>query len=248
MSTEAVEVVMWPAVRGRRHGGSVVRTLVLNLGVDYRASGGCRDVPPPGGEPGAHRHLDAVAMTTTAVQRRGREITRHGAAGRRGEGDSRVRRGVVDRGLHRDRRGVHRRQPGRRADVQLRRLVRAGSRRSPRALRQTSSLRPTRTTWTSSSTPRHAGPAGDLRHQRCCRSSSQPGNPLGITGVADLAEPGPHRRDCAARGAVRELRRQVFTNAGVTVTPGSRRGERQGVVTKVDRSERRTPESSTSPT
>ena len=48
-----------------------------------------------------------------------------------------------------------------------------------------------------------------------------PGNPKGITGVADLANPDIIFVTCAPEVPIGSVRSEVFTNAGVTVTPAS---------------------------
>jgi molybdate transport system substrate-binding protein len=59
------------------------------------------------------------------------------------------------------------------------------------------------------------------------------GNPLGITGVADLADPDLVVVTCAAEVPCGAYAQQVFDNAGVTVTPKSYEENVRGVVNKV---------------
>ena len=60
-----------------------------------------------------------------------------------------------------------------------------------------------------------------------------PGNPLGITGVADLANPDIKTVVCAAEVPCGNYADQIFTAAGVTVTPVSLEQNVRGVATKV---------------
>ena len=60
-----------------------------------------------------------------------------------------------------------------------------------------------------------------------------PGNPLGITGVADLANPAIKTVICAPEVPCGNYANQIFTAAGVTVTPVSLEQNVRGVVTKV---------------
>ena len=60
-----------------------------------------------------------------------------------------------------------------------------------------------------------------------------PGNPLGITGVADLANPDIKTVICAPEVPCGNYANQIFTAAGVTVTPVSLEQNVRGVVTKV---------------
>ena len=60
-----------------------------------------------------------------------------------------------------------------------------------------------------------------------------PDNPLGITGVADLANPAIKTVICAPEVPCGNYANQIFTAAGVTVTPVSLEQNVRGVVTKV---------------
>ncbi len=60
-----------------------------------------------------------------------------------------------------------------------------------------------------------------------------PGNPLGITGVADLANPDVKTVICAPEVPCGNYANQIFTAAGVTVTPVSLEQNVRGVATKV---------------
>ena len=60
-----------------------------------------------------------------------------------------------------------------------------------------------------------------------------PGNPLGITGVADLADADIKTVICAPEVPCGNYANQIFTTAGVTVTPVSLEQNVRGVVTKV---------------
>ena len=60
-----------------------------------------------------------------------------------------------------------------------------------------------------------------------------PGNPLGITGVADLANTDIKTVICAAEVPCGNYANQIFSAAGVTVTPVSLEQNVRGVVTKV---------------
>jgi molybdate transport system substrate-binding protein len=60
-----------------------------------------------------------------------------------------------------------------------------------------------------------------------------PDNPLGITGVADLASADIKTVTCAAEVPCGRYAGEIFTNAGVTVTPVSFEQNVRGVVTKV---------------
>jgi molybdate transport system substrate-binding protein len=60
-----------------------------------------------------------------------------------------------------------------------------------------------------------------------------PGNPKGITGVADLANPALKVVVCAPEVPCGAYAKQIFDNAGVTVTPVSLEQNVKGVVTKV---------------
>ena len=60
-----------------------------------------------------------------------------------------------------------------------------------------------------------------------------PGNPLGITGVADLANADIKTVICAPEVPCGNYANQIFTAAGVTVTPVSLEQNVRGVVTKV---------------
>ena len=60
-----------------------------------------------------------------------------------------------------------------------------------------------------------------------------PGNPLGITGVADLANPDIKTVICAPEVPCGNYANQIFTAAGVTVTPVSLEQNVRGVATKV---------------
>ena len=60
-----------------------------------------------------------------------------------------------------------------------------------------------------------------------------PGNPLGITGVADLANTDIKTVICAPEVPCGNYANQIFTAAGVTVTPVSLEQNVRGVVTKV---------------
>ena len=60
-----------------------------------------------------------------------------------------------------------------------------------------------------------------------------PGNPLGITGVADLANPDIKTVICAPEVPCGNYADQIFTAAGVTVTPVSLEQNVRGVATKV---------------
>lgn len=59
------------------------------------------------------------------------------------------------------------------------------------------------------------------------------GNPKGITGVADLANPDLIYVTCAPEVPIGKYGAQVLTNAGVTVTPKSLEENVKGIVTKV---------------
>lgn len=59
------------------------------------------------------------------------------------------------------------------------------------------------------------------------------GNPKGITGVADLANPDIIYVTCAPEVPIGKYGAQVLTNAGVTVTPASLEENVKGIVTKV---------------
>ena len=60
-----------------------------------------------------------------------------------------------------------------------------------------------------------------------------PGNPKGITGVADLANPALKVVVCAPEVPCGAYAKQIFDKAGVTVTPVSLEQNVKGVVTKV---------------
>jgi molybdate transport system substrate-binding protein len=60
-----------------------------------------------------------------------------------------------------------------------------------------------------------------------------PGNPEGITGVADLANPDLIVVTCAPEVPIGAYTAEVFTKAGVTVTPASLEENVKGIVTKV---------------
>ena len=60
-----------------------------------------------------------------------------------------------------------------------------------------------------------------------------PGNPLSIEGVADLAEPDLIVVTCAPEVPCGAYAAEIFSNAGVTVTPDSFEENVKGVVTKV---------------
>jgi len=60
-----------------------------------------------------------------------------------------------------------------------------------------------------------------------------PGNPEGITGVADLANPDIIFVTCAPEVPIGTYTQEVFTKAGVTVTPASFEENVRGIVTKV---------------
>jgi molybdate transport system substrate-binding protein len=60
-----------------------------------------------------------------------------------------------------------------------------------------------------------------------------PGNPLGITGVADLANPDLVTVICADQVPCGRYATEIFADAGVTVTPDSYEQNVRGVVTKV---------------
>jgi molybdate transport system substrate-binding protein len=60
-----------------------------------------------------------------------------------------------------------------------------------------------------------------------------PNNPLGITGVADLADPAVKTAICAAEVPCGRYADEVFTAAGVTVTPVTLEQNVRGVVAKV---------------
>lgn len=60
-----------------------------------------------------------------------------------------------------------------------------------------------------------------------------PDNPLGITGVADLANTEIKTAICAAEVPCGRYAAEIFTNAGVTVTPVTLEQHVRGVVTKV---------------
>jgi molybdate transport system substrate-binding protein len=60
-----------------------------------------------------------------------------------------------------------------------------------------------------------------------------PGNPLGITGVEDLADPDLKVVNCAEEVPCGRYANEIFANAGVTVTPVSLEQNVRGVVTKV---------------
>src|SRR5262245_28884674 len=60
-----------------------------------------------------------------------------------------------------------------------------------------------------------------------------PGNPLGITGVADLSNPDLNVVVCAPEVPCGNYASQIFTAAGVAVTPVSLEQNVRGVVTKV---------------
>jgi molybdate transport system substrate-binding protein len=61
----------------------------------------------------------------------------------------------------------------------------------------------------------------------------EPGNPTGITGVADLTNPDLNVVLCAAEVPCGRYANEIFANAGVTVTPVSLEQNVRGVVTKV---------------
>jgi molybdate transport system substrate-binding protein len=61
----------------------------------------------------------------------------------------------------------------------------------------------------------------------------QPGNPKGITGVADLTNADITTVICAAEVPCGRYANEIFANAGVTVTPASLEQNVRGVVTKV---------------
>jgi molybdate transport system substrate-binding protein len=61
----------------------------------------------------------------------------------------------------------------------------------------------------------------------------QPGNPKGITGVADLAKQDLIYVTCAPEVPIGKYGAQVLQNAGVTVTPASLEENVKGIVTKV---------------
>lgn len=61
----------------------------------------------------------------------------------------------------------------------------------------------------------------------------EPGNPAGITGVADLANADLLYVTCAPEVPIGKYAAQVLTNAGVTVTPVSLEENVKGIVTKV---------------
>jgi molybdate transport system substrate-binding protein len=64
-----------------------------------------------------------------------------------------------------------------------------------------------------------------------------PDNPLGITGVADLANPDIKTVICAPEVPCGNYANQIFTSAGVAVTPVSLEQNVRGVVTKVTEGE-----------
>ncbi len=64
-----------------------------------------------------------------------------------------------------------------------------------------------------------------------------PGNPLGITGVADLADTDIVTVVCAPEVPCGSYADQVFTAAGVEVTPASLEENVRGVVTKITQGE-----------
>ncbi len=61
----------------------------------------------------------------------------------------------------------------------------------------------------------------------------EPGNPQGITGVADLADPALVVVQCAPEVPCGAYAEQIFDNAGITVTPSSFEENVKAVVTKV---------------
>ena len=61
----------------------------------------------------------------------------------------------------------------------------------------------------------------------------EPGNPKGITGVADLANPDVIYVTCAPEVPVGKYAQQVLDAAGITVTPASLEENVKGIVTKV---------------
>jgi molybdate transport system substrate-binding protein len=61
----------------------------------------------------------------------------------------------------------------------------------------------------------------------------EPGNPKGVTGVADLAEADLIYITCAPEVPIGRYGAQVLANAGVTVTPASFEENVKGIVTKV---------------
>lgn len=61
----------------------------------------------------------------------------------------------------------------------------------------------------------------------------EPDNPKGITGVADLADPGIIYVTCAPEVPIGKYAAHVLTTAGVTVTPASLEENVKGIVTKV---------------
>ena len=61
----------------------------------------------------------------------------------------------------------------------------------------------------------------------------EPGNPKGITGVADLANPDILYVTCAPEVPIGKYGAQVLTNAGVSATPVSFEENVKGIVTKV---------------
>jgi molybdate transport system substrate-binding protein len=80
-----------------------------------------------------------------------------------------------------------------------------------------------------------AGAAADPKP--FARNSAQiavpPGNPAGITGVADLAKPGVKVALCAETVPCGALARQVFANAKVTVTPVTNEVDVRATLSKV---------------
>ena len=106
--------------------------------------------------------------------------------------------------------------------------------RSPRALRPTSSPRPTPRTWTSSPPPASTAPSRSIFATNLLQIIVAPGNPKGITGVADLANPDLKVVLCAAGGArAGRTPSRSSTRPASTVTPVSLEQNVKGVVTKV---------------
>lgn len=79
------------------------------------------------------------------------------------------------------------------------------------------------------------GSAGDARvfATNSLQIIVEPGNPKGITGVADLAEPDVIYVTCAPEVPIGRYAASVLENAGVTVTPASLEENVKGIVTKV---------------
>ncbi|MET0458401.1 MAG: molybdate ABC transporter substrate-binding protein, partial [Ilumatobacteraceae bacterium] len=80
-----------------------------------------------------------------------------------------------------------------------------------------------------------AGNAGDpvVFARNSLEIAVEPGNPNGITGVADLANPDLVIVTTAPEVPIGKYTQEVFTNAGVTVTPASFEADVKAVLNKV---------------